>query len=85
MSEQVFKIESGVPIPAARSTGVVDPNSRAGRIRQLVGSDRGASAFFEGISVYTFANSVRATVGAGMRAVGLTARTVDGGIRAWKL
>lgn len=73
-----FDIETSVPPPE---------NTRGVRtaIRRLIDSPAGASVFFPDQTVAKIANIAKTATGHGFKKLGLTARTVEGGVRVWKL
>jgi len=81
-----FDIETSVPPPEnTRGVRGVDPNSRSTAIRRLIDSPAGASVFFPDHTVAKIANITKSATGHGFKKLGLTARTVEGGVRVWKL
>lgn len=79
MGKHTFKIEQGVPLPAARSTGV------SAALRALAASGPGSSVLLSRSSSRALASHCKSVFGKTMKEVGFTMRKVEGGVRVWKL
>ena len=72
-----YRIESNIPIPP-KAGPARDPNSFAGKLRAL---KRGQSIYKKGMNITTASVYANREMGAG----NYTARTMNGGVRIWRI
>jgi hypothetical protein len=81
MASEAFQIETNIPLPEGRQT---HSSAVVSALRALLASKSGASVFIPQMRSAAISNIARSYGLGSMKAIGLTARAVDGGSRVWK-